>query len=141
MSIFGWGDQTKAAGEGVAAVGGVIDSLFTSDEERLDKQTMMMRVEQAPKMMMSQISLKEAGHRSLFVAGWRPFIGWTAGLSLAFYFIPQYIMGAYIFVNSYINTGNIIEYPVKPDAALELVIALLGLGALRTFEKLNNVSR
>ena len=46
--MFGWGDQTKAAGEGVAAVGKVMDSLFTSDDERLSHEEIKIRLSNAP---------------------------------------------------------------------------------------------
>ncbi len=139
--MFGWGDQTKAAGEGVAAVGKVMDGLFTSDDERLTHKEVMARLKNAPHEVMGKISLIEAGHRSIWVSGWRPGIGWVAGVSLAFFFIPQYAMGAYIFVHTYATTGEIIPYPVEPKAVIELVLALLGMGALRTAEKIKGVAK
>jgi len=142
MGIFGgWGDQAKAAGEGVEKVGGALDSLFTSDEERLTHKEVMTRLKEKKFEVMGKMSLIEAASRSSFVAGWRPFIGWVAGISLFFYFVPQYIMGAYIFIDTYLDTGKLIDYPVEPTAVLELVGALLGLGALRTIEKVSGAAK
>ena len=76
MSIFGWGDQTKAAGEGVAAVGNVLDKLFTSDDERLSRQEAIIRLQQKGQEIVGQAMLNDSTSRNPFQAGWRPAIGW-----------------------------------------------------------------
>jgi len=70
--------------------------------------------------------------RTLFSSGWRPSIGWicTIGLALTFVISPvvQWVTGS--------------PGPAVPiDSLLELVIALLGMGALRTFEKLKGKAK
>ena len=65
----------------------VIDTLFTSEEERLDKQTVLARVALHADALQSRINTAESQHRSRFVAGWRPFIGWVCGMALAWHFI------------------------------------------------------
>jgi hypothetical protein len=140
MSIFSWGDEVKKAGEGVGIVGDALDSLFTSDEERLSKAEAIERLKAEPHKVMGKLALLDAASRNAFQAGWRPFIGWIAGFALAAYFIPQFLVGGYMFVDAYISTGSIIPYPVKPDALMELVWLLLGLGAYRTGEKLAGVA-
>ena len=64
-----------AAAQPVQAVGNVLDKLFTSDEERLDKKIILERLMQQPSLAQIELNKVEAQHRSLFVAGWRPFIG------------------------------------------------------------------
>jgi hypothetical protein len=61
--------------EPVKAVGAILDYLFTSDEERLDKEQALLRLAQRPNLVPAKINKIEAQHRSIFVAGWRPFIG------------------------------------------------------------------
>ncbi len=129
--IFGWGDQAKAAGDGVAAVGKVMDGLFTSDDERLSHQEVMIRLENAPNEFMSKLTLKEAQHRSVFVAGWRPAIGWVCASGIAFSFIVNPLMG----------TFGLEPVEVPLDTILELVLAMLGLAGLRTVEKINGVAK
>jgi len=116
----------------ITAVGNVLDSLFTSDEEKLDKKIIMERLAQQPGLAQVELNKVEAQHRSLFIAGWRPFIGWVCGVGLTFMFLINPIMQWY--------TSK--DGPALPeDIILELVIALLGLGALRTVEKMNGRSK
>jgi len=76
-----------AALEPDAAIGNVLDALFTSDDERFDKQVVLARIAQKPSLIHAEISKIEAAHRSVFVAGWRPFIGWVCGVALAYNFV------------------------------------------------------
>lgn len=132
MSIFGWGNQTKAAGEGVAAVGKVMDGLFTSDDERLSHEEVMIRLSNAPHEVMGKLSIIEAGHRSIFVAGWRPAVGWICALGIGFAFIGNPLLERFV-------GGDPVVVPL--DMILELVLAMLGMGALRTVEKLKGISK
>lgn len=132
MSIFGWGDQTKTAGEGVAAVGKVMDGLFTSDDERLSHKEVMIRLNNAPHEVMGKLSIIEAGHRSIFVAGWRPAVGWICALGIGFAFIGNPLLERFI-------GGDPVVVPL--DMIFELVLAMLGMGALRTVEKLKGISK
>ncbi len=121
-----------AAGDAVGALGNAFDKIFTSDEERAQAELVMARVRQQPHILQAEINRLEAGHRSLFVAGWRPFIGWVCGLGLAWAFL-----GHPIFQWLVVLRGLDIAAPeIATDNMLELVLALLGLGGLRTFEKL-----
>lgn len=116
----------------VEAVGNVLDKLFTSDEERLDKKIVLERLAQQPGLAQVELNKVEAQHRSVFVAGWRPFIGWVCGVGLAFAFL----------VNPILQWSSSQPGPELPsDIMMELVIALLGLGALRTVEKINGRSK
>jgi hypothetical protein len=79
----------------------------------------------------------EAAHSSIFVSGWRPFIGWVCGIALAF----QYLVRPF-----WIWAGAIWwpDVPVPPtlDGMLwELVMGMLGIGGLRTIEKWKGVAR
>ena len=123
-ALVGGGDAVAAP---VTAVGNVLDQLFTSDEERLDKKIVLERLAQQPGLAQVELNKVEASHRSMFVAGWRPFIGWVCGVGLAFMFL----------VNPIMQWWSAKDGPDLPeDIILELVLALLGLGALRTFEKM-----
>ncbi|WP_298034742.1 3TM-type holin [uncultured Desulfovibrio sp.] len=83
------------------------------------------------------INKVEAAHSSIFVSGWRPFIGWVCGAALAFQYLirPFWIWAATIWW-----PGS----PVPPtlDGMLwELVMGMLGIGGLRTIEKWKGVAR
>lgn len=120
-TIFG-----TAAASPITAVGNVIDSLFTSDEERLDKKILMTRLLQEPQKAQTEINKVEASHRSIFVAGWRPSIGWACSFGLLYDFVVRPIAVGFGF-----------DFPALNVSTLhDILIALLGLGAMRTGEKL-----
>ncbi len=126
--IFGVG-----AAEPIQAVGGVLDSLFTSDEERLDKKAVLERLAQRPGELQAAINKVEAQHRSVFVAGWRPFIGWVCGAGIAWAFIGQPLFEWVVAV--FMPDKGIVPPVIVTDHLFELVLAMLGMGTLRTFEK------
>lgn len=110
----------------IEAIGGVLDKLFTSDEEKLQAKAVLEKLRQHPAELQVALNKIEAQHRSMFVAGWRPFIGWVCGLGLANVYL----------VNPWLQWLYGIKGPELPlDVIVELVIAMLGLGTLRTVEK------
>ncbi len=119
--------------EPVKAVGTILDDLFTSDEERLGKEEALLRLAQRPGLVQAEINKVEAQHRSVFVAGWRPFVGWVCGAALAYSFILRDLIAWGLAL-----AGGVAAPP--PELAMQHLItiltALLGLGGLRTFEKL-----
>ena len=73
-------------------MGRVQDGLFTSDKERLSKTAALACVAQQPALVQAEINKIEAAHRSAFVSGWRPFIGWECGFALAYSFVLRDIL-------------------------------------------------
>lgn len=134
------------AGDVIEKTGKALDGLFTSKDEKLTHSEVMERIRQNPQRWQAEITLAEANHRSVFVAGWRPFVGWVAGASLAMYFLPQYAMGSYLWfrlAQSAIESGatSLPMYPVSAEGLLELVMGLLGLGVMRSAEKMAKVTQ
>lgn len=129
-SLFG-----GAVAQPIEAVGNVVDKLFTSDGEKLDKQAVLARLAQKPQLAQIELNKLEAQHRSVFVAGWRPSIGWVCAISLGAYYIPQYFMATFLWVKIVLAKGELVPYPVSGDGLMELVIAMLGLGLYRSVEK------
>jgi hypothetical protein len=127
-NLFGVG---KAV-DGVKAVGNILDDLFTSGEEKLTLEQVKIRLLQEPGKAQAHINQIEAGHRSIFVAGWRPFIGWVCGVGLFWAF-----MGHPLFEWVVAIKGLGIPAPnLETENMMELVLAMLGLGGLRTVEKI-----
>lgn len=115
----------------IEAIGNLLDKLFTSDEEYLDKEIMMQRVVQKATLVQVELNKIEAQHRSIFVAGWRPSIGWVCAAGLAYEFIAQPILTTLGYHAPLINISEL----------KTLVLAMLGLGGLRTVEKFGGRSR
>ena len=132
MGIFsklvGAGDTANV----VSAAGSALDKLFTSKDEKLTHQEILERIKQDPQKWQADINMQEAAHRTIFVAGWRPFIGWVCGTGLGFVFvfnpIIQWITG---------QPG-----PQMPtQAMMTLVVSLLGLAGYRTVEKIGGAAK
>lgn len=80
------------------------------------------------------VNLEEARSASVFKGGWRPFIGWIGGLGLAYQFIAQPLLAWY-------STKLGIAVPPVLDLGdlLTILGGILGLGTLRTAERINKV--
>lgn len=87
--------------------------------------------------LMGQIEINkvEAAHHSIFVAGWRPFIGWTGGIGLGWTFVASPVVEFFSRIFGY--TGKMPE--VDTGQLMTLILAMLGVGAMRTYEKIRNV--
>lgn len=79
----------------------------------------------------------EATNPSLFVAGWRPFIGWTCGAGLLWVFM----LGPITSYTLAIVAPTLHPPAIPTDGLMELVFAMLGLGGMRTFEKVQGVAK
>ena len=83
------------------------------------------------------INKTEAAHRSIFVAGWRTVIGGCCGISLAWTYVLTPILQ---FVLA--NTGHLIDLPAMDmSQMMPVLMGMLGLGGLRTFEKFKGVAK
>lgn len=85
----------------------------------------------------TEINKTEAANPDIFVAGWRPFIGWVCGVAFAYHFIMQPLLAFAI-----ANTGASVILPAFDMQELSTVLmGMLGLGSLRTLEKINNINK
>jgi len=125
-SLFGGG---SAVAQPIEAIGNIIDSVFTSDEERAQGELLKQKLAMRPSMMQAEIMKVQANHRSTFVAGARPFLMWVCGLGFLFAFVINPILQ---WIAPELGSPDL---PL--DAMLELTLAMLGLAGLRTVEKLN----
>jgi hypothetical protein len=85
-----------------------------------------------------EINMKEAQHGSVFVAGWRPAIGWICGIALGWNYIIQPIISWTVFALGV----DLADAPRLDTAELTtILLGMLGLGGLRTYEKRLGVAR
>jgi hypothetical protein len=136
MSFLSFLKLGKEAGDAIAspieAIGNACDKIFTSDEERKQAEIVLAKLNMRPHILQAEINKLEAQHRSVFVAGARPFILWICGIGLAFAFL----------INPCIQWYSGMPGPKLPlDIMTQIVICILGLGGLRTFEKINKVAK
>lgn len=86
-----------------------------------------------------QINKAEAQHPSVFVAGWRPAVGWVCALALAWHFMGFDLL-------NWLRLAFFPDMPAPPalngtETLITVLLSMLGLGGLRTVEKLKGVSR
>jgi hypothetical protein len=81
--------------------------------------------------LQTKINEIEAGHRTVFVAGWRPFIGWVCGVALAYNFV---IRDLFIWVTKTTDAPPALQM----EHLMTVLLGMLGLGGLRTFEKIKD---
>lgn len=80
----------------------------------------------------------EATHRSVWVAGWRPAIGWSCSLGIAWLFIGHPIA---TWVAMLTGNDSMVMPTIPTDILLELTFAMLGMAGLRTFEKIKGIAK
>jgi hypothetical protein len=121
-------------GEVANVVGGVIDRIWPNktEQEKAALQAAMM-------MVQGQLDTNkvEAASSSLFVAGWRPFIGWVCGTACAWNWIGLPMAKAFLplaGVTITLESADLTEM-------LPVLLGMLGLAGYRTFEKTKGVAR
>ena len=126
----------------IGPVTGLLDK-FVEDKDqkaRLAHEIATMAERHAHQLAQGQIEInkQEASHRSMFVAGWRPFIGWSCGVALAWHFVLQPVV---VFAVAYLG----VDIPALPtfdmDSLMTVLLGMLGLGGLRTFEKTKGLTK
>jgi len=124
-------------GDTLKTVGTVIDDLHFSGEEKEKLKLQMKEIDAKLKEKQLDINKVEAGHKSIFVAGWRPFLGWISGLSIGYVYLLQPLLDMILQM-----------FDVKIDwvvldlgQLMPLVLGILGLGGLRSFEKAKGLTK
>jgi hypothetical protein len=123
------------------ALGTLIDRLIPdrAAAEKAKAEMEMQLVNAANEAALAQVEVNkvEAAHSSVFVAGWRPSIGWVCAAGLAWAFVVAPVASWAL-----LALGVKTELPaIQFNHLFELVLAMLGIGGLRTFEKLRGVAR
>ncbi len=125
----------------VGPVTGLLDK-FIEDKDVKNKlahdlSTMAERHAQELAKGQMEINKTEAAHKSLFVAGWRPAIGWICGLGMASNFLLIPVANFVLAL-----TGSAIVVPLLDTGEMmPVLMGMLGLGAMRTYEKKQGVQR
>ena len=143
-SLFSSGAATL-----VGEVGQIIDNVHVSDEERMAgelaqyrSETDRMRVENKNVEKQLDINKAAANHPSIFVAGWRSGIGWIGALALLYHFLlyPFMLWGIAI-VQAFFGVTIIPPPDIDIAPLMGLVASMLGVGAMRSFEKSKGIQR
>ena len=119
----------------VGPVTGLLDKFIEDKDQKnaLAHEIATMSERHHQELMKSQIEVNkaEALHKSIFVSGWRPFIGWTCGLGMFGNFITIPFSN---FVLALLKIDIVI--PLVPlETMMPVLMGMLGLGAMRSYEK------
>lgn len=118
---------------------GIIERMFPDPAKKAEAELELVKMTQAGdlQVILKQLAInaQEAASPNIFVAGWRPFVGWICGVGLAY---------ATILHNLLEWLSTIRGWPMPPavdtDTLLYVLGALLGIGGLRTLEKVRGVA-
>jgi hypothetical protein len=119
--------ETPAVRQVVDEIGGVLDRLFPAPEQRAKVARARKEIARLPALK----QIDRAGQPSLFVAGWRPTIGWVCALALTWAFLVQPVA---VWIVAIFAPGAAVPAAVT-EHLFEMVLAMLGIAGLRTFEK------
>ena len=132
MSILG-----NLVSGGISGIADAVDKFVETPDEKAAMALKERALALQPIMAQIQLNEKEAEHSSVFVAGWRPAIGWICGAALAYHFILEplleFIIRIWIpdFNPPAIDLGQL--WPV--------LMGMLGLGGMRSWEKMKGIHR
>ena len=126
----------------IGPITGLLDK-FIEDKDmkaKLAHEIATMSEKHAQEQAMGQLEINkaEAQHRSIFVAGWRPFLGWCLSFAMLWHFmiVPFIIFGAGM------AGMELPELPVfDMDSLMTVLLGMLGLGGLRTYEKAKGLTK
>ena len=126
----------------IGPVTGLLDKFIPDADEKakLAHEIATMAEKQAHEANMGQLEINkmEAKHRSVFIAGWRPFLGWGLSFAMIWHFV---IVPMITFGFAYAG----VEPPELPafdmESLMTVLLGMLGLGGLRTFEKAKGLTK
>lgn len=120
----------------------VLDKIFPDKNEADKAKLAMLQLQQQGELKelenefallakQSEVNLEEAKSSSLFVSGWRPFVGWSCGSGLVYSVLVQPLLKSFGVDAPVTDTGVLIQ----------MLFALLGIAGMRSWEKSRGVSK
>lgn len=119
------------------SVGKIAGDLITTDKERAELALRAQELDQKLDLAQIEVNKAEAASASVFVAGWRPFIGWVCGAACAWNWLglplSSFLLAA---------AGHPVNFtPADLSEMWPLLLGMLGIGGMRTFEKVKGVTK
>lgn len=133
-----------AIGTVIESVGKIAGDLITTDKERLEMALREKELDQRLDIAQIGVNQAEAQHSSIFVAGWRPAIGWVGVAAMAYQFLLYPIM---LWAWTWMQGMGWIPTDLAPPPVLDadqlwvILSGILGIAGMRSFEKARGVAR
>ena len=125
----------------IGPVTGLLDKFIEDKDQKakLAHEVTTMAENHAQEIAKGQMEINavEAANSNVFVSGWRPFIGWTCGLGMFGNFITIPFSNFVLALLEY----DIVIPLVPLETMMPVLMGMLGLGAMRTYEKKSGVSK
>ena len=116
-------------------LGGVIDRVIpdraAADKAKLEVQATLLDASTKSALAQIDVNKTAAAHNSIFVAGWRPAIGWICAAALAYSYMIVPLVGFALTMAG----KPVPKWPVLDNNLWELMFGMLGMGALRSWDK------
>ena len=128
----------------IESVGKVASDLITTDKERIQLELEGRRIDQATDLAQMEVNKTEAQNQNLFVAGWRPAIGWVGAAAMAYQFLLYPLL---VWAWVWLQAEQIVPKEVNPPPMLDtealwvILSGMLGIAGMRSFEKTRGVAR
>ena len=124
--------------DSVVGIAGKVLDKFIQDKDLKAKlqHEMDMQLHNA-NLAQIDVNKAEAASGSIFKGGWRPFVGWVSGVAMLYHFLLQPII---VFTLS--ASGITFDLPeFDMGSLMTILMGLLGLGGLRSFEKHKGITK
>ena len=128
----------------IEAVGGVVGDLVTTDKERLAAEIELRKLDMAADLAQMDVNKAEAASSSVFVAGWRPAIGWVGAAAMAYQFLAYPLLvwlWALLQAKGWVPPGLTPPPMLDTDALWVVLSGMLGIAGMRSVEKVRGVAR
>ncbi|HYC94476.1 MAG TPA: 3TM-type holin [Sphingomicrobium sp.] len=113
-------------------LGKLLESVIPDPQARQKELDRMLGALAQSDLSQLEVNKAEAGSGNLFIAGWRPFIGWVCGTALAY----TYLFAPLAYYVGFLIGKPIPKLPTLDGNLYELMLGMLGMAGLRTFEKI-----
>jgi Protein of unknown function (DUF3154). len=125
----------------IGPVTGLLDKFIEDKDQRAqlahDLATMAERHAQELAVSQIEVNKAEAASGSVFKGGWRPFIGWVCGSAFAYHFVLQPVI-VFVVVAAGVKLPPLPEFDMA--SLMTVMMGMLGLGGLRTYEKQKGIA-
>jgi len=118
----------------IDALATTISKLVSTPEEKAQAQALLEKLEQNPGELQVELNKLSLQNASLFISGWRSWIGWLSGSCVGLYYIPQFIIADYLWLKMCLAENKLLDFPLDPSGLMNLIYLLLGFGAYRTID-------
>lgn len=122
--------------DAIAAGLKIVDKFVPDPAEKIKAEAALRESLMAWDAQQTAVNATEAANSNVFVAGWRPAIGWVCAIALMY----QYTLSPIAVWIAAITHYSLPTPPTLDSSLWELMFGMLGMGGLRTYEKIKGVA-